>query len=95
MSTQDKTRKIQQDVDEVTIVMQQNISKVVQNTDNLEDLTDKSAAMKESANQFKKGAVTMKREAWWRNMKLNIIIGAIIVGVLVVIILAIVLSLKK
>ena len=38
------------------------------------------------ANQFNKGARAVRKNMWWKNMKLNIIIGLVILAILAVII---------
>jgi len=90
-----KEKELIKQVDEVKDIMNNNISKMVKNIDNLEVLHDKSDQMKESSNQFRKGATTMKNKMWWKNIKLQLIILCVIIVIIVIIILSLIPYFKK
>jgi len=88
-----KTQEVHEQVEEVKGIMHKNIESLVKNVENLEVLQDKTETMKESSLQFKKGATTLQRKMWWRNLKLKLIIALIIILIVGAIILAIVVPL--
>jgi len=92
-TTQDKTKEVLQQINDVEVVMQSNINKIVQNTADLESLQIKSEQMKDSSAQFKKSATELKKTMWWQNLKIKIIIGLVIGAILLIIILSITLPL--
>jgi len=76
------------------MTMNDNITKMVNNQENLENLSDKADKMKTTSNQFKKSATTIKRNMWWKNMKLNLIIAVVVIVILIIIIVPIALKYK-
>ncbi|EFA84270.1 synaptobrevin domain-containing protein [Heterostelium album PN500] len=69
-----KTQAILQEVDKVKDVMHNNIGLMLDNHDKATNLQDKTASMNNNAKMFKKQTVTIRRQMWCRNMKLQIII---------------------
>ena len=55
--------------------------------DNLEVLEDKTEALRSEAATFQRQAVTLKRSMWWRNMKLKLLCGVVIIIVLAYVLL--------
>ncbi len=49
------------------------------NSPNVEDL-------QQGALQFKRGASRVRKQMWWKNMKLNLIIAAIVIAILIIVI---------
>ena len=66
--------------------MQQNIDKIMQRGTNLDYLEDRSEVLSSNANEFRIGARRVSRKMWWQNMKINIIIGSVILIVIIIII---------
>ena len=50
-------------------------------------LEDKSATLRSEAATFQRQAVTLKRSMWWRNMKLKLLCGVVIIIVLAYVLL--------
>uniref|UniRef100_A0A8C7TNB1 V-SNARE coiled-coil homology domain-containing protein n=1 Tax=Oncorhynchus mykiss TaxID=8022 RepID=A0A8C7TNB1_ONCMY len=67
----DKIRQVQSQVDEVIDVMQENISKVIDRGERLEDLQDKSESLSDNASAFSSRAKQLHRRMWWRDMKVS------------------------
>ncbi|KAJ1651901.1 Vesicle membrane receptor protein (v-SNARE) [Dispira simplex] len=88
--SQGKTNEIQRELDEVVTIMQDNIDKVMEREERLDVLQTKTDDMNEGARQFRKGAARVRKQMWWKDMKLKIIIAVVIVILLVVIIVPIV-----
>jgi vesicle-associated membrane protein 4 len=80
-----KTKAVQDEVDEVVGIMQNNIEKVVQRGEKLETLQTKTDDLQAGALQFKRGAVSARKQMWWKNMKMQLIIGGVIVLFIVII----------
>ncbi|XP_067126502.1 vesicle-associated membrane protein 4-like [Centruroides vittatus] len=85
-------RRVQFQVDEVSSIMQENIGRIVDRGEKLEDLEDKSDLLSSNADYFRNSARRMQRKMWWQNMKLKIIIGLIIVAILLIIIIPIIIK---
>ncbi|KAJ9073925.1 Vesicle membrane receptor protein (v-SNARE) [Entomophthora muscae] len=83
-----KTRIIQQQVDEVVGIMQDNVEKVMEKQERLETLNDKADALNDNSMQFKRGANKVRKAMWWKDLKLKIIIGVIVLIIIIAIILA-------
>uniref|UniRef100_A0A3B4UU57 Vesicle-associated membrane protein 4 n=1 Tax=Seriola dumerili TaxID=41447 RepID=A0A3B4UU57_SERDU len=65
----DKIKQVQSQVDEVIDVMQENISKVIERGERLDDLQDKSESLSDNASAFSSRAKQLHRRMWWRDMK--------------------------
>ncbi|KAH6563090.1 hypothetical protein BASA50_004619 [Batrachochytrium salamandrivorans] len=85
-----KPAQVQQQVDEVVGIMQDNIHKVMQRGEQLDTLQNKTEDLQNSSLQFKRGANRVRKEMWWKDMKLKLIIGGVVAVVLVIIIVAVV-----
>jgi len=81
-----KEQDILKQVEEVKDIMHNNIDKMVKNIDNLEVLHDKTDEMRQSSLNFKKGATTLKRNMWWKDLKLKLLIAFIILVILAIIV---------
>eukprot|EP01086_Lenisia_limosa_P004368 TRINITY_DN195_c1_g1_i1.p1 TRINITY_DN195_c1_g1~~TRINITY_DN195_c1_g1_i1.p1 ORF type:complete len:101 (-),score=36.18 TRINITY_DN195_c1_g1_i1:82-384(-) len=74
----DKVANLQNDVDDVKVIMQDNIDKVIDRGEKLDTMQNKADNLNNQAGAFQKRSTQLKREMWWKNMKLNLIIGGII-----------------
>jgi len=83
-----KIQNLQEHVDEVSNIMQQNIDKIMQRGSNLDYLEDRSEVLSSNANEFRIGARRVSRKMWWQNMRINIIIGTVILVIVIIIIVA-------
>ncbi|KAI5090473.1 vesicle-associated membrane protein 4 isoform X1 [Silurus meridionalis] len=82
----DKIRHVQSQVDEVIDVMQENISKVIERGERLEDLQDKSESLSDNASAFSSRAKQLHRRMWWKDIKMKMIVALVIVILLLIII---------
>jgi vesicle-associated membrane protein 4 len=87
-SSNNKTNQVQSEVDEVVGIMQGNIHKVMQRGEQIDSLQTKTEDLQSSSLQFKRGANQVRKEMWWKDMKLKLIIGGV-VGVILVIIIVV------
>ncbi|XP_072724444.1 vesicle-associated membrane protein 4 isoform X1 [Ciconia boyciana] len=83
---------VQNQVDEVMDVMQENITKVIERGERLDDLQDKSESLSDNATAFSNRAKQLRRQMWWRGCKMKAIIVLVAVILLLVIIVPIVLK---
>ncbi|KAJ3315370.1 hypothetical protein HDU76_002222 [Blyttiomyces sp. JEL0837] len=90
-----KTGQVQAQVDEVVNIMNDNINKVMQRGEQLETLQNKTEDLQNSSLQFKKGANQVRKEMWWKDMKMKLILGGIVLAILIIIIVSIVVSTQK
>ncbi|KAL3931679.1 MAG: hypothetical protein SGPRY_001021 [Prymnesium sp.] len=66
----DKFREVQEDLQEATGLMRENIESVVSRGEQLELLMDKSEGLTASARQFQKHSTGLRRALWWKNAKM-------------------------
>ncbi|KAJ3052631.1 hypothetical protein HK097_005942 [Rhizophlyctis rosea] len=89
-----KTQAVQQQVDEVVGIMQDNINKVMQRGEQLNSLQNKTEDLQNSSMQFRKGASKVRRQMWWKDVKMKLILAAVI-GAIIIVIVVTVLQTKK
>eukprot|EP00834_Sanchytrium_tribonematis_P006090 NODE_418_length_7796_cov_0.461868.p11 type:complete len:100 gc:universal NODE_418_length_7796_cov_0.461868:5563-5264(-) len=82
------TKQLQGEVNEVVGIMQDNIHKVMERGENLDNLQNKTESLQESSMQFRRGANRVRRQMWWRDMKVKLLIGGTIIIIIVIIIIA-------
>ncbi|KAF8518698.1 synaptobrevin-domain-containing protein, partial [Hysterangium stoloniferum] len=87
-----KTAAIQAQIDDTVGIMRENITKVAERGERLDSLQDKTDNLAISAQGFRRGANTVRKNMWWKDMKMRIIIGVGIAILLVIIIVPIVKS---
>ncbi|GAK65643.1 ferrochelatase [Moesziomyces antarcticus] len=81
-----KTARIHSEIDNTISIMRDNINKVNERGENLNSLQDKTDNLAVSAQGFRRGANRVRKQMWWKDMKMRIIIGIGIVILLCVII---------
>ncbi|XP_049416059.1 vesicle-associated membrane protein 8 isoform X2 [Epinephelus fuscoguttatus] len=82
-----KLEQVQGQVNEVKVILKDNISKVLERGDRLDDLIGKTDDLQASADSFQRTSTRVARKYWWKNIKMMIIIGVIVVIIVVLIIL--------
>jgi vesicle-associated membrane protein 4 len=67
--------------------MRENINKVSQRGERLDSLQDKTDNLAVSAQGFRRGANRVRKQMWWKDMKMRmcIIVGLIILIVIIVV----------
>jgi len=85
-----KTADIQRQIDDTVGIMRNNITKVAERGEALETLQDKTDALAASAQGFRRGANRVRKNMWWKDMKMRIIIGTAITVILIIIIVSVV-----
>ncbi|KAH9975454.1 synaptobrevin-domain-containing protein [Lactifluus volemus] len=90
-----KTAAIQAQIDDTVNIMRDNITKVVERQERLDSLQDKTDNLAVSAQGFRRNANRVRKNMWWKDMKMRIIIGISILVILAIIIFAIKLTLPS
>lgn len=87
-SSNSKLDQVQGQVNEVKVILKDNINKVLERGDRLDDLIGKTDDLQASADSFQRTSTRVARKYWWKNIKMMIIIGVIVLIILILIILA-------
>jgi vesicle-associated membrane protein 7 len=90
LSKVDKTSSILSKVDEVKSSMQSNIANMLKNSEQAESLAEKSDQLNEQASVFKKRSTDLRKQMAWKDFKMTLILGGVIVIVLIIIIVPLV-----
>lgn len=83
---------VSQQINDTVDVMRDNINKVSQRGENLDSLQDKTDNLAHSAQGFRRGANRVRKQMWWKDMKMRI---CVIVGVIILLVIIIVPSSKQ
>ena len=75
----DKLTHLQAEIEDVKSVMVENIEKVLERGERIELLVDRTDALNSQAQQFKKKSTKLKKAMWWKNFKMQLIIGLIVI----------------
>ncbi|KAJ7182769.1 synaptobrevin [Mycena crocata] len=89
-----KTAAIQAQIDDTVGIMRENITKVAERGERLDSLQDKTDNLAVSAQGFRRGANRVRKNMWWKDMKMRLIIGAAIAVIIVIIVVSIVKATK-
>ncbi|TQV92091.1 hypothetical protein V2A60_004392 [Cordyceps javanica] len=86
-----RTQALQAQIDDTVGVMRDNINKVSQRGERLDALQDKTDNLAASAQGFRRGANRVRKQMWWKDMKMRmcIIIGIIILLAIIIIPIAV------
>ncbi|MCJ1311553.1 SNAP receptor, synaptobrevin [Agyrium rufum] len=82
-----RTAALQAQIDDTVGVMRENINKVSQRGERLDSLQDKTDNLAVSAQGFRRGANRVRKQMWWKDMKMRI---CIIVGIIILLLVIIV-----
>jgi hypothetical protein len=82
----DKLSAVQKKVDAVKLVMQENVDIALQNCVKLERIEQQAEELQQQAGVFKRNANELKKKMWWKNLKMKLIIGFVILAILGIII---------
>ncbi|VDC00487.1 unnamed protein product [Peniophora sp. CBMAI 1063] len=85
-----KTAHIQAQIDDTVNIMRDNITKVTERQERLDSLQDKTDNLAVSAQGFRRNANRVRKNMWWKDMKMRIIIGVTIAVIIIIIVVAIV-----
>ncbi|KZP14900.1 synaptobrevin [Athelia psychrophila] len=89
-----KTAAIQAQIDDTVGIMRENITKVAERGERLDSLQDKTDNLAVSAQGFRRGANRVRKNMWWKDMKMRIIIGVVIAVIIIIIVVSVVKATK-
>ncbi|CCE73267.1 Piso0_000297 [Millerozyma farinosa CBS 7064] len=86
-----RTAAIQAQIDDTVGVMRDNINKVAERGERLDSIENKTDNLAISAQGFRRGANRVRKDMWWKDMKMRmcLIIGVIIVLVVIIVPIAV------
>ncbi|EQC38653.1 hypothetical protein SDRG_04350 [Saprolegnia diclina VS20] len=84
----DKLAEVMAQVDAVKSTMQENIQVVLSNTEKMEMVEQKSNDLSEQAKVFRNTGKSLSRAMWWKNVKLTIALGLVVIVVLLILLAA-------
>ena len=76
-----------QQIDDTVNVMKKNLESVAQRGEHIDQLQDKSENLNQSAQGFRRGANRVRKQMWWKNVKMRIWIIVGIIFLLLIIII--------
>lgn len=85
-SQKDKLSQVANKVEDVKLTMHSNIDSMLRNIDKSEQIETDTQRLQDQARLFDKQAATLKRREQWKNMRLSLIIGGIILLILIILI---------
>ena len=91
----DKLAAVSKKVDSVKLVMQENVDIALQNCVKLESIERAAEELQQQAGVFKRNANELKKKMWWKNIKMKLIIAAIVLTILGIIVAVIVVMTKN
>ncbi|XP_059401619.1 vesicle-associated membrane protein 8-like [Carassius carassius] len=82
-----KLSQVQDQVNDVKGILEDNLKKVLERGDRLDDLIVITDDLQVTADSFQKTSTRVARKMWWRNTKMMIIIGVVVLAIIILIIL--------
>ncbi|XP_016360451.1 vesicle-associated membrane protein 8-like [Sinocyclocheilus anshuiensis] len=82
-----KLNQVQDQVNDVKVILKDNINKVLERGERLDDLIGKTDDLQATADSFQRTSTRVARKMWWRNTKMMIIIGVVVLAIIILIIL--------
>jgi hypothetical protein len=79
--------RLAQEINEAVSQMQKNIQLTSQRGERLDNLQDKTDALAGQASNFRRGANRVRKQMWWKDMKMRmcIIIGIVVLLVVIIV----------
>nr|POE79594.1 synaptobrevin like 2 [Quercus suber] len=82
-----KPEEVQREIDLAVKAMQENVQKSAERGERLDALQDKTENLSTQAHSFRRGANRVRKQMWWKDMKMRM---CIIIGIIVLLIVIIV-----
>lgn len=79
-----KVTQMEQELEDVTDMMRDNLSKVMERGERIESLIDKTAALRTESVSFRAGAKRYNDDLWWRDQKGRIFFWICVIGIVAV-----------
>ncbi|KAK6465197.1 Synaptobrevin/VAMP-like protein [Scheffersomyces coipomensis] len=85
--SQSRQAAIQAQIDDTVGIMRDNINKVAERGERLDTIENKAGDLQMGAQGFKRGANRVRKDMWWKDMKMRL---CLILGVIILLIVIIV-----
>ncbi|CAF9917086.1 MAG: hypothetical protein HETSPECPRED_003120 [Heterodermia speciosa] len=79
---EDAITNTQQEIENVKGIMTENIERVLERGERIDLLVDKTGRLGIGAHDFRMRSRSLKRQMWWKNMKLMVMLGVVVVFLL-------------
>lgn len=90
-----KTQQVSREIDDTIRAMRSNIIGVSERGERLDSLQDKTDNLAVSAQGFRRGANRVRKQMWWKDMKMRVCLVICVIILLVVIIVPSVVATRK
>jgi vesicle-associated membrane protein 7 len=77
-NTKDIAKEVRGELDNVRGIMSENIERVMERGDRIELLVDKTNRLEVGAQEFRRKSKGLNRRMWWKNVKINILLGFVV-----------------
>merc|ERR1712080_450838 len=84
-----RTAAIQAQIDDTVGIMRDNINKVAERGERLDSIENKTDNLAISAQGFRRGANRVRKDMWWKDMKMRMCLILVVIILLIVIIVPI------
>jgi hypothetical protein len=91
----DKLAAVINKVESVKLVLQENVQVALANCVTLDNIQQAAQDLQAHAGMFKKGATQLKKQMWWKNFRMKMLLGFVILVILLVIIIPIAVWAKR
>lgn len=81
-----RLQEMQHTAEEVKVIMHKNLDKVEERSDKLQDLDKRADLLRSQSKKFSRTAVKVKQRKWWENLRMKVLLGAVVLVVVVVLI---------
>lgn len=78
----DRAREVRGEIENVRGIMSENIERVLERGERIELLVDKTGRLEVGAGEFRRRSRGLKRKMWWKNVKINILLGFAIIFII-------------
>ena len=75
-------RAVQEEIDTVKGIMTENIERVLERGERIDLLVDKTDRLGQGSRQFRVGARRLRRQMWWKNVKLMALLVVVVIFLL-------------
>ncbi|SCU84660.1 LANO_0C02036g1_1 [Lachancea nothofagi CBS 11611] len=87
--SQTKAAALKAEIDDTVGIMRDNINKVAERGERLTSIEDKADNLAVSAQGFKRGANRVRKQMWWKDLKMRLCLVLAVIILLVVIVVPI------
>jgi len=85
----DAISSVQRDIDDVRGIMTKNVESLLERGERIDLLVDKTDRLGGSAREFRVRSRGLKRQMWWKNVKLMALLGLVVLLIIVAMVIAI------